>query len=66
MTSVRVPNIEYPTRFAKDQITFKVPDNARVYLFNLGTQFISQVAFKVGTLQTIGPDSHAVNEYNAK
>lgn len=66
MTSVRVPNIEYPTRFAKDQITFKVPDKARVYLFNLRTQFISQVAFKVGTLQTIGPTSKAVNEYNAQ
>jgi hypothetical protein len=65
MTSVRVSNIEYPTRFAKDQITFKVPDNSRVYLFNLRTQFISQVAFKVGTLDTVGPVSGAVNRYNA-
>ena len=60
----RVPNIEYPTRFAKDQITFKVPDGSRVYLFNLRTQFISQIAFKVGTLDTIGPAMQSTQVYN--
>lgn len=46
--------LQFPSRFAKAQIRYRVNTGDRIYLYDLTTQFIYKVGFNVGEIEQYG------------
>lgn len=56
--------LSFPTKFAKEQTSYFIPDKSRLYLFDNLIQFIYKLSFNLGSINKDGLDDYVYNAYS--